>query len=114
MFEHAAAGSVQDVEHKLLGDKFAGTDHVFRLNGLRVEAFSGVETELFRYLAKPGANGTSEKAHADITELRSKIHARRNSRPRTAWDTEWGGPVSIHQDGTALAIRVVHVERNAS
>ncbi|WP_277441008.1 hypothetical protein [Streptomyces sp. SPB162] len=28
-FEHAASGSVQDIERKLLDDHFAGTDHVF-------------------------------------------------------------------------------------
>jgi hypothetical protein len=110
-FEHAASGSVQNIDHKLLDDHFAGTDHVFRLNGVRVEAFSGVQMELFRRLAKADHEGEQERA--DITELRSMLHARRNSWPHTGWDAEWGGPVSIHQDGTVLAIRVVNVEKKA-
>ncbi|WP_238697957.1 hypothetical protein, partial [Streptomyces sp. E5N91] len=31
-FEHPAAGSVQDITRTLLGDVFAGTDYIFRLN----------------------------------------------------------------------------------
>ncbi|MFB7406462.1 hypothetical protein ACFCZ2_04675, partial [Streptomyces sp. NPDC056202] len=50
--EHAAAMSVQDAAHTLFGTAYVGTDHVFRLNGPRVEAFSGVDEEVFRLLAR--------------------------------------------------------------
>ncbi len=39
---------------------FVGTDHVFRLNGTRVEAFSGLARSLFRHL-RDGGSGTGER-----------------------------------------------------
>ncbi|WP_448317039.1 hypothetical protein [Streptomyces sp. CO7] len=95
-FEHAAAGSIQDISHKLLGDTYAGTDHVFRLNGPRVEAFSGVRAELFDLLS----GGSVEK-------YRLRVHATRHTAPQLAWDKKWGGPVSIHADGSVLAVRLL-------
>ncbi|MBV2355397.1 hypothetical protein KUM39_13615 [Streptomyces sp. J2-1] len=95
-FEHAASGSVQDIGHELLGESYAGTDHVFRLNGPRVEAFSGVETELFRVLRAGG-----------VERYQAIVHATRHTRPRLAWDETWGGPVSVHADGSVLAIRLL-------
>ncbi|MDX2393473.1 MULTISPECIES: hypothetical protein [unclassified Streptomyces] len=49
-FTHAGTGIVQDVTHTIHGKKFVGTDHVFRLNGVRVEAFSGLAEDLFDHL----------------------------------------------------------------
>ncbi|MDG9715573.1 hypothetical protein [Streptomyces sp. DH24] len=94
--EHAAAGSVQDISHRLLGHTYAGTDHVFRLNGPRVEAFSGVDKELFGLLMA-----------GKVEEYRGRVHAARHTRPKLAWDKEWGGPVSVHADGSVLAIRLL-------
>ncbi|MFB7324703.1 hypothetical protein [Streptomyces sp. NPDC056190] len=101
-FEHAASGSVQDISHELLGDTYAGTDHVFRLNGPRVEAFSGVDAKLFRLISEGG-----------VEEYRAIVHTTRHTRPRLAWDKKWGGPVSIHPDGSVLAIRLLPGERRS-
>ncbi|MFG3526583.1 hypothetical protein ACGF8B_07550 [Streptomyces sp. NPDC047917] len=98
--EHAAAGSVQDISHRLFGRTYAGTDHVFRLNGPRVEAFSGMDKELFDLL-------TAGKAE----DYRIRVHAARHTRPRLAWDKKWGGPVSVHADGSVLAIRLLPGQR---
>lgn len=93
---HAATGSVQDARQTLLGIPFVGTDHVFRLNRTRVEAFSGVAEDLFRYLE----GGMLER-------YRSEVHARRAAWPRDVWDSKWDGPVSVHEDGSVLAMRVL-------
>lgn len=95
-FAHAATGSVQDAQQMLLGTQFVGTDHVFRLNRTRVEAFSGVAEDLFRYLDR-----------GRVEQYRSEVHARRATWPLGAWDSQWDGPVSVHQDGSVLAIRLL-------
>ena len=95
-FTHAATGSVQDANHTLLGNRFVGTDHVFRLNGTRVEAFSGVETALFDLLAR-----------GRVSQYRREIYEHRSAWPTDSWDSSWGGPVSVHPDGTVLAIRLL-------
>ncbi|MFE3589574.1 hypothetical protein ACFXOY_18935 [Streptomyces niveus] len=101
-FEHAASGSVQDISHELLGDTYAGTDHVFRLNGPRIEAFSGVEARLFGLLSE-----------GQVEEYRAIVHAKRHIRPLLAWDKKWGGPVSVHSDGSVLAIRLLPGQRHS-
>jgi hypothetical protein len=95
-FAHAGSGSVQDVEHTLCGIEFAGTDHVFRLNGVRVEAFSGVAKDLFNLLVK-----------GRLEQYRREIYDRRSSWPSPSANESWGGPVSIHPDGTVLAMRLL-------
>ncbi|MFC9395028.1 hypothetical protein ACFTWS_17975 [Streptomyces sp. NPDC057027] len=95
-FEHAASTSVQDAAHTLLGTGYVGTDHVFRLNGPRVEAFSGVDEDLFRLLAR-----------GDVEEYRAIVHAGRDTRPRLTFDKDWGGPVSVHADGSVFALRLL-------
>ncbi|MFE9801387.1 hypothetical protein ACFYP6_21405 [Streptomyces goshikiensis] len=93
---HAATDSVQDAYVQLHGIDFVGTDHVFRLNRTRVEAFSGVAKDLFHHLE----NGQLER-------YRTAVHAQRKSWPLLGWDSKWDGPVSIHQDGSVLAMRVL-------
>ncbi|MER7010264.1 hypothetical protein ABT324_02395 [Saccharopolyspora sp. NPDC000359] len=95
-FAHAAAGSVQDADHTLLGMPFFGTDHVFRLNRTRVEAFSGVEKHLLALLVR-----------GQVEQYRRETYARRTSWPNDSWDHSWGGPVSVRPDGTVLAIRLL-------
>ncbi|WP_043843141.1 hypothetical protein [Amycolatopsis taiwanensis] len=95
-FAHAAVDSVQDAAHTILGTCFTGTDHVFRLNGTRVEAFSGVEKDLFDLLAE-----------GQVEQYRREIYERRSAWPSKSWDGPWGGPVSVHQDGTVLAMRLL-------
>ncbi|MEU8930404.1 hypothetical protein AB0D30_11000 [Streptomyces sp. NPDC048409] len=100
---HAASGSVQDATYRLLGIPFVGTDHVFRLNNKRVEAFSGVAADLFALLSA----GKAE-------EYRSEIYARRGTWPGQTWDPTWGGPVSIQEDGTVLAMRLLRLRKSTS
>ncbi|MGQ7753650.1 hypothetical protein ACUN29_35095 [Streptomyces sp. WC2508] len=94
--EHAADMSIQDASHTLFGNAYVGTDHVFRLNGPRVEAFSGVDEKVFRLLAR-----------GDTKEYRALVHASRHVRPRLTFDKDWGGPVSVHADGSLLALRLL-------
>lgn len=69
------SSSGQDITCILLGDEFAGTDHVFRLNG-HVEAFSGVRADLFRHLAR-GTRAEDDKAvRAQVSAWRSTLHER--------------------------------------
>ena len=93
-FAHAATGSVQDAQNDLLGIRFVGTDHVFRLNGVRVEAFSGVANDLFDLLA-----------HGRVQQYRRELYSHRHDWPNDSWDSSWDGPVSVHPDGTVLAMR---------
>ncbi|MFJ2341851.1 hypothetical protein [Streptomyces antimycoticus] len=95
-FAHAATGSVQDARQRLLGIRFVGTDHVFRLNRTRVEAFSGVAEDLFRHLEA-----------GQVEQYRREVHARRASWPVDTWDGKWQGPVSVDSDGSVLAMRVL-------
>jgi hypothetical protein len=96
---HPTISSVQDADHELLDLSFVGTDHVFRLNRTRVEAFSGVAEDLFRYLKK-----------GQVEQYRSEVYARRGGWPADTWDTGWGGPVSVHPDGSVLAMRIFRPE----
>jgi hypothetical protein len=93
---HAATDSVQDARHRFLGIDFVGTDHVFRLNRKRVETFSGVAEDLFRHLEE-----------GRVEQYRREIYARRSTWPRDTWAPRWNGPVSIHPDGSVLAMRLL-------
>ncbi|MDA3647973.1 hypothetical protein LZ318_07390 [Saccharopolyspora indica] len=95
-FAHAAAGSVQDVAHTFLGIRFTGTDHVFRLNGTRVEAFSGVADDLLHFLAD-----------GRVEQYRREIYERRSAWPSHSSNDSWNGPVSVLPDGTVLAMRLL-------
>ncbi|MBF9071540.1 hypothetical protein [Streptacidiphilus fuscans] len=93
---HAATDSVQDAEYDFFGRHFVGTDHVFRINHTRVEAFSGIDSDLFTYLAS---------GRLDL--YRETIHDEWQDRRRAAWDRGWNGPVSVLDDGTVLALRLL-------
>ncbi|GHH83298.1 hypothetical protein GCM10018781_70090 [Kitasatospora indigofera] len=62
----------------------------------RVEAFSGVAEDHFEHLVE-----------GRLTHCRDEAHARRSSWPTSTWDDKWDGPVSIHPDGSVLALRVL-------
>lgn len=102
-FAHAASGSVQDSGYTLLGEEFEGTDHVFRLNGERVQAFSGVVKDILDVLVTREEDGRS----ADVAAYRRQVHARRARLYGTFWDKNWGGIVSLSRDGTVLAMRQI-------
>ncbi|MEU4173580.1 hypothetical protein [Streptomyces sp. NPDC026589] len=40
----------------------------------------------------------------DVEEYRALVHASRHVRPRRTFDKGWGGPVSVHADGSVLAL----------
>ncbi|GLU50012.1 hypothetical protein Nans01_43630 [Nocardiopsis ansamitocini] len=91
---HAVTSSVRDMEHTLLGIHCVGTEHIFRLNGERVEAFSGLASDLFELLSGLRVN-----------KYRREVDARQEQNPYAKWDESWGGAVSVRPDGSVLAIR---------
>lgn len=95
-YTHAGTGVVRDIDHTIHGIKFVGTDHVFRLNGCRVEAFSGFSEDLFEHLA-------ARRIH----EYREALPTWNAKRPKGPEAPEWDGPISIHPDGSVLAIRLL-------
>jgi hypothetical protein len=105
-FAHASAGSVQDARYTLLGEEFEGTDHVFRLNGERVQAFSGVAKDILNALVTRKEPGRPDR-HADVAAYRQRVHEWKAGRHGTFWDHKWGGVVSISHDGTVLAMRQI-------
>lgn len=102
-FAHAASGSVQDARYRLLNEEFEGTDHVFRLNGERVQAFSGVAKSILNALVTRKVS----KRQDDIAAYRHQVHAWKTKRHGTFWDRDWGGVVSISRDGTVWAMRQI-------
>ena len=90
----AGSDSVRDAEYNFGAARYVGTDQVFRLGGVRVEAFSGMETSLFDLLT----------AH-QVEEYRRQAYRRRRELQRS--DGEQWQAVSFSDDGSVLAIRVV-------
>jgi hypothetical protein len=95
-FTHAGTGIIQDVDHEIGGVSFVGTDHVFRLNGKRVEAFSGLAEDLFHHLR----DGQVERYRRDAHALRSTWRSARRT-------DDWDGPVSLREDGSVMAMRLL-------
>ncbi|MCX5414268.1 hypothetical protein [Streptomyces sp. NBC_00059] len=91
---YAGTASVHDAKACLGGEEYVGTDQVFRINGTRVEAFSGVAADLYGLLAK-----------GEVEEYRRLAYERRNEWPEPDDIDDWGAS-SFRPDGTALAIRV--------
>lgn len=78
------------------GMSFVGTDHVFRLDGQRVEVFSGVREHLHQLLVEERLDEHEvELAAAMSTWRRGKAQAKQ----------EWGGVISMDSAGALLAIR---------
>lgn len=91
---HAAISSVRNIEHTLLDIPCVGTEHVFRLHGERVEAFSGLAEDLFNALAQ-----------GRVDRYRREVEAQYARHPYARWDRSWEGAVSVRPDGSVLAIR---------
>lgn len=91
----AGTASVHDAEVRFAEERYVGTDQVFRINGMRVEAFSGMATDLYDLLAD-----------GKVEEYRRRAYERRNDWPEPEDIDDWGAS-SFRPDGTALAIRVV-------
>ncbi|MFE9366866.1 hypothetical protein ACFYNN_29590 [Streptomyces sp. NPDC006978] len=92
---YAGTASVHDAKACFAGEQYVGTDQVFRVNGTRVEAFSGMAADLYALLAK-----------GKVEEYRRRTYERRYDCPEPDAIDDWGAS-SFRPDGTALAIRVV-------
>lgn len=62
--KHANTAGRRDAEHRIHDIDFVGTDHICRLNGTRIEAFSRLKRNLYTHLH-----------HGRVNEYRSEIHA---------------------------------------
>lgn len=102
-FATAASGSMQDARYKLMGESFEGTDHVFRINGERVQAFSGIAKDILQVLV----TRKEQERHADVAAYRQRVHEWKDKRHGTFWDHTWGGVVSISREGSVLAMRQI-------
>ncbi|WP_030905989.1 hypothetical protein [Streptomyces sp. NRRL F-5126] len=86
---------LRDAEHRIHDIDFVGTDHIYRLNGTRVEAFSGLKRSLYMHLH-----------HGRVNEYRREVHALRGQWPDHSASGQWNA-VSVRADGTVMAIRVL-------
>ncbi|MFD4612186.1 hypothetical protein ACFWOT_29755 [Streptomyces sp. NPDC058440] len=91
----AGSSSVRDARHKIGPTVYVGTDQVFRLNRVRVEAFSGIAEELYELLVK-----------GQVEAYRNRAYDLRDAYPTTTTAPLWG-PVSFGDDGTVMALRVL-------
>lgn len=91
----AGTASVHDAEASFADEPYVGTDQVFRINGTRVEAFSGMAADLYDLLVE-----------GKVEEYRRQAYERRKDWPKPDGIGHWGAS-SFRPDGTALAIRVV-------
>ncbi|MFF5969812.1 hypothetical protein ACFY64_40250 [Streptomyces collinus] len=91
----AGSSSVRDARHKIGPTVYVGTDQVFRLNRIRVEAFSGVSEELYELLIK-----------GKVEEYRNRKYDLRDTYPTSTTAPLWG-PVFFGNDGTVMALRVL-------
>ncbi|MCT9112711.1 hypothetical protein N4G69_45365 [Streptomyces mirabilis] len=91
----AGSSSVRDARHKIGPTVYVGTDQVFRLNRVRVEAFSGIAEELYELLVK-----------GEVETYRNRTYDLRDTYPTSTTAPLWG-PVSFGDDGTVMALRVL-------
>ncbi|MQS14789.1 hypothetical protein F7Q99_21620 [Streptomyces kaniharaensis] len=94
----AGAASVRDAHHTFNGERFVGTDQVFRLDGQRVEAFSGMAAPLYELLEM-----------GKVEEYRRLAYERRDVWPTGTTAPGWG-PTSFRDDGTVMALRILPKE----
>ncbi|MFE9602751.1 hypothetical protein [Streptomyces hokutonensis] len=91
----AGSSSVRDARHKIGPTVYVGTDQVFRLNRIRVEAFSGIAEELYELLVK-----------GQVEAYRNRAYDLRDTYPTSTTAPLWG-PVSFGNDGTVMALRIL-------
>lgn len=96
----SATSSIDDAEIEVGGVKFVGTDHVFRMGSVRVEAFSGMAEDLYTLVKKGHIENYREMAY------------QRNSAWNGGLDAGgWNGPISFHADGTVMALSILPVRK---
>jgi hypothetical protein len=96
----AAASSSHDAEITVGGRRFVGTDHVFRMETVRIEAFSGMDASLY---------GLIEDGHVEA--YRQAAYELRSALPDAEAPGKWNGPISFHDDGTVMALSILPVRR---
>ncbi|MEU1298343.1 hypothetical protein [Streptomyces shenzhenensis] len=96
----SATSSVDDAEIEFGDTKFVGTDHVFRVGSVRVEAFSGMAEDLYGLVKQ----GQVEQYRRMAYDLRSAWNGNREA-------GGWSGPISLHADGTVMALSILPVRR---
>lgn len=96
----AATSSFHDADIEVGDTKFVGTDHVFRMETVRIEAFSGMVPELYELIRY----GRVEEYRQSAYELRSKMNT-------TDATGKWNGPISFHGDGTVMALSILPIRR---
>ena len=96
----AATSSVHDAHITIGGTKFVGTDHVFRMETVRIEAFSGMAEELYDLIS----DGRVEDYRRAAYKLRAERHGSNAAR-------HWNGPISFHEDGTVMALSILPIRR---
>jgi hypothetical protein len=97
----AATSSYQDADMEIGDTKFVGTDHVFRMETVRIEAFSGMDSTLYELIKK----GRVEEYRQAAYELRSARHKTREA------GQKWNGPISFHDDGTVMALSILPIRK---
>ncbi|MEU9290251.1 hypothetical protein AB0D57_37835 [Streptomyces sp. NPDC048275] len=96
----AATSSVDDADIEVGDTKFVGTDNVFRMGTARIEAFSGMDSELYELIK----DGRVEEYRQAVYELRSK---RRDSHEAGRWND----PISFQDDGTIMALSILPIRK---
>ncbi|WP_043486775.1 MULTISPECIES: hypothetical protein [Streptomyces] len=96
----AATSSVDDAEIEVDDKRFIGTDHVFRIGNVRIEAFSGMDQDLYALLKK-----------GYIEEYRQKAYELFLARQNTQKTNRWNGSISFHNDGTVMALSILSIRR---
>ncbi|MFF6976281.1 hypothetical protein ACFZAV_00765 [Streptomyces sp. NPDC008343] len=99
----AATSSYHDADIEVGDEQFVGTDHVFRMESVRIEAFSGMVPELYELIRK----GRVEEYRKSAYELRSKMN-------NTDAAGKWGGPISFHGDGTVMALSILPIRKRTA
>jgi hypothetical protein len=97
----AATSSVDDAEIKVGDAKYVGTDHVFRMGSVRVEAFSGMAEDLYKLVKKGHVEDYRQLAYELRFAQRGNFEA-----------GGWNGPISLHADGTVMALSILPVRRS--
>ena len=95
-YSHASPGVRCDTGITLGGIRLVGTDHVFRLDGKRVEVFSGIREDMHGLLAR-------HELEEHEARLRGVLASWRRRKAHV--DKDWGGPVRMDSSGAVFAIR---------